>query len=198
MPGDYPAAGNGGTAKPVFDIDSVGLISLLEQMNLGLDPAEALHGAARPRFESTRFLIGAVTTNFKLLEGEVMPQYAKLAAKIRCGARFIINQIGFDARKMHELIAYMAANGMGGTPLIGNVYLLGPRVAQLFHQGRIPGVVVTKELHDLCAKQAASPDLGKAFFIEFAAKQIAIYRGLGFRGAYLGGVHNFPAIEKIL
>ena len=43
-----------------------------------------------------------------------------------------------------------------------------------------------------------SADRGKAFFLEFAAKQIAIYRGLGFRGVYLGGVHSFPAIERIL
>jgi methylenetetrahydrofolate reductase (NADPH) len=198
MTGDYPIAGNGGTAKPVFDIDSVGLISMLDQMNRGLDPMEARGGVAKARFEKTNFLVGAVTTNFKLREGEVMPQYAKLAAKVRCGAKFIINQIGFDARKKSELLAYMAAHGMGGTPLIGNVYLLSARVAQLFHEGRIPGVVLTRELADLCAKHAASPDKGAAFFLEFAAKQIAIYRGLGFRGAYLGGVHNFPAIEKIL
>ncbi len=200
MTGDYPVAGAGGTAKPVFDIDSVGLISMLAQMNAGLDPNDARAAGAdkRARFERTNFLVGAVTTNFKLREGEVMPQYAKLAAKIRCGARFIINQIGFDARKMSELIAYLRGQGLGGTPLIGNVYLLSPRVAQLFHDGRIPGVVVTRELHELCAKHAASPDGGKAFFTEFAAKQIAIYRGLGYRGTYLGGVHNYPAIERIL
>ena len=198
MTGDYPVAGAGGTAKPVFDIDSVGLISLLAQMNHGLDPNDARSNGQRARIEKTNFLVGAVTTNFKLREGEVMPQYAKLAAKVRCGARFIINQIGFDARKMHELRAYMDAHDMADTPLIGNVYLLGARVAELFHAGRIPGVVVTDELRDLCLKHAQSPDQGKAFFAEFAAKQIAIYRGLGFRGAYLGGVHTFAAIENIL
>ena len=198
MTGDYPVAGNGGSAKPVFDIDSVGLISMLDQMNRGLDPHEMRAGKETPHLEKTNFLVGAVTTNFKLREGEVMPQYAKLAAKIRGGARFIINQIGFDARKMSELRTYMAAHGLGVTPLIGNVYLLSPRVAQIFHEGRIPGVVVTRPLLDLCAKRAASPDGGKAFFLEFAAKQIAIYRGLGYRGAYLGGAHSFPAIEKIL
>ncbi len=198
MTGDYPVAGNGGTAKPVFDIDSVGLITLLDQMNRGLDPHEIRSGKAAPHLEKTNFLTGAVTTNFKLREGEVMPQYAKLAAKIRAGARFIINQIGFDARKMSELLAYMRAHDLGGTPLIGNVYLLSPRVAQIFHEGRIPGVVVTRPLLDLCAKHAASPDGGKTFFLEFAAKQVAIYRGLGFRGAYLGGVHSYPAIESIL
>jgi len=198
MTGDYPIAGSGGTAKPVFDIDSVGLISLLNQMNQGLDPNESQTGVQRPRFERTQFLTGAVTTNFKLREGEVMPQYLKLAAKVASGARFIINQIGFDARKMHELRAYMDAHAMRNVPLIGNVYLLSSRVAQIFHEGRIPGVVVTRELHDLCEKHGRSPDKGKAFFHELAAKQIAIFRGLGYRGAYLGGVHDFPATENIL
>jgi len=198
MTGDYPIAGAGGMAKPVFDIDSVGLVSLLRQMNDGLDPNDSRSGGKRARLGRTNFLIGAVTTNFKLREGEVMPQYAKLEAKVRSGAQFIINQIGFDARKKSELLAYMAAHGLGGTPLIGNVYVLGARVAQVFHEGRIPGVVVSRELNDLCQKHGASPDKGKGFFLELAAKQVAIYRGLGYRGAYLGGVHDMGAVDKVL
>ncbi len=198
MTGDFPIAGAGGVAKPVFDIDSVGLVSLLRQMNEGLDPNEIGGTGKRARLGKTNFLIGAVTTNFKLREGEVMPQYAKLAAKVAAGANYIINQIGFDARKKSELLAYMAAHGLGRTPLIGNVYVLGARVAQVFHEGRIPGVVVSRELNELCQKQGASPDKGKAFFHELAAKQIAIYRGLGYRGGYLGGVHNIAAVEDVL
>ncbi len=37
MTGDYPVAANEGMAKPVFDLDSVGLISMLNRMNKGLD-----------------------------------------------------------------------------------------------------------------------------------------------------------------
>jgi methylenetetrahydrofolate reductase (NADPH) len=196
MTGDYPVAGNEGMAKPVFDIDSVGLISMLNKMNRGLDPKNG-HGKDQ-RLGKTNFLIGAVTTNFKLHEGEVMPQYAKLEKKIECGAEFIINQIGFDSRKISELRAYMDACGLASTPLIGNVYLLSPRVAQIFSEGRIPGIVLTRPLLELCQTHGRTADGGKAFFYEFAAKQMAIYRGLGFRGVYLGGVHNFPAIEKIL
>jgi methylenetetrahydrofolate reductase (NADPH) len=198
MTGDYPVAGNGGNAKPVFDIDSVGLISLLNQMNEGLDSNAVRAGIKRTRFAQTQFLIGAVTTNFKMHEGEVIPQYLKLAAKVASGARFIINQIGFDARKMHELRAYMDEHAMGSVPVIGNVFLLSQRVARVFSEGRIPGVVVTGELLELCDRHGRSPDRGKAFFEELAAKQIAIYRGLGFRGAYLGGVHDFEACESIL
>lgn len=196
MTGDYPVAGNDGLARPVFDIDSIGLISLLNKMNGGLG-AEAANGK-RLQLEKTQFCVGAVTTNFKLREGEVIPQYQKLKKKVECGARFIINQIGFDSRKISELRCYMDAQGMKETPLIGNVYVLSPRVADLFHEGRIPGVVVSDALWELCKMQSGSPDRGKGFFLELAAKQIAVYRGLGFRGVYLGGVHNLASIERIL
>jgi methylenetetrahydrofolate reductase (NADPH) len=196
MTGDYPVAGNDGLARPVFDIDSIGLISLLKTMNQGL--GGVVTNGKRQQLEKTQFSIGAVTTNFKLREGEVIPQYEKLRKKFECGAQFIINQIGFDSRKISELRGYMDTHGMKTTPLIGNVYLLSPRVADLFHEGRIPGVVVSDALRELCRKQAESADRGKAFFMEIAAKQIAIYRGLGFRGVYLGGVHSLAAIERIL
>lgn len=195
MTGDYPVAGNGGLAKPVFDIDSVGLISLLSNMNQGLSSREA---RGDRRLEQTDFCIGAVVSNFKLREGEVIPQYRKLEKKVQCGAHFIINQIGFDSRKASELRLYMDARAMRQTPLIGNVYVLNTRVAEVFRSGRIAGVVVSESLADLCRRQGQSRDKGQAFFAEFAAKQMAIYRGLGYRGAYLGGIHNHSLIERVL
>jgi methylenetetrahydrofolate reductase (NADPH) len=198
MTGDYPVAGNEGLAKPVFDLDSVGLISMLEAMNQGLNPLDQRPRARTERLEKTEFLIGAVTTNYKLLEGELVPQYAKLEKKIQGGARFIINQVGFDSRKAAELRLFMDQRGLRETPLIGNVYLLNGRVARLFSTGRIPGIVLTPALLELCDKQAAGPDAGRAFFQEFAAKQVAIYRGLGYRGAYLGGVHSMEITNRIL
>lgn len=198
MTGDYPVTGNHGMAKPVFDIDSVGLISMLDKMNKGFDLPRAGDRGTAHQLGKTQFLIGAVTTNFKLMEGEVIPQYLKLQKKVECGADFIINQIGYDCRKIHELRLYMDHYGMKQTPLIGNVYVLNPRVAQLFYEGKIPGVVVTKDLFDRCAKYARSADQGRTFFYELAARQMAIYKGLGYRGAYLGGAHDFSTIEKVL
>src|SRR5580700_1481290 len=55
MTGDYPVSGNEGLAKPVFDIDSVGLISLLNKMNLGLRQGVASDGQ---RLDKTQFCIG--------------------------------------------------------------------------------------------------------------------------------------------
>lgn len=196
LSGDAPIGGAEGVAKPVFDIDSVGLLTLLGKMNKGL---AAPGGKKKPkeRLNPTKFFLGAVVTNFKVYENEVIPQYLKLKKKIECGAQFIINQIGYDSRKIHELICYMEMEKLGSVPLIGNVFVLTGGVAKVFNADRIPGVVVSAELLEVCKKKADSPDKGKAFFVELAAKQVAIYRGLGYRGAYLGGVHNYEDIARI-
>jgi methylenetetrahydrofolate reductase (NADPH) len=197
MTGDYPVAGSEGLAKPVFDIDSVGLIAMLNKMNGGFRYTSSVSGKDQT-LDKTRFLIGAVVTNYKLLEGEVVPQLLKLKKKIECGAGFIINQVGFDSRKMHELRVYMEQNDLGRVPLIGNVYVLNARVARIFHEKKIPGVVVSDSLLELCQKRGSASDDGRSFFRELAAKQMAIYRGLGYRGVYLGGIYNYPEIENIL
>jgi methylenetetrahydrofolate reductase (NADPH) len=196
LSGDYSGSGIGGGAKPVFDIDSVGLLTLLGQMNAGLDVTRA--AAKKPaRLDPTKFFPGAVVTNFKLHENEIVPQLLKMEKKIEAGARFLINQIGYDSRKIHELIVWLRQRGHGHVPLIGNVYMLNPGVARVFRTQRIPGVVISDELAEVCERHAASPDKGKAFFLELAAKQIAVYRGLGYRGAYLGGIHTMAEIDQV-
>src|SRR5579875_967781 len=60
LSGDYPAnTGYRGTAAPVFDIDSVGLLAMYTDMNAGLPDSR------RPdqRLERTNFFLGCVVTN---------------------------------------------------------------------------------------------------------------------------------------
>jgi methylenetetrahydrofolate reductase (NADPH) len=178
LSGDFPTTGFQGQAAPVFDTDSVGLLRLLAKTG-------------------TTFFSGAVVSNFKRLESELMPQYFKLAKKISTGARFVINQIGYDARKQDELLKYMDLHGLR-VPVLANVYVLGATHARFFHAGKIPGVTVTDDLLALVEKQAASPDRGRSFFIEFAAKQCAIARGLGYRGIYLGGHLRLEDYDRVL
>ncbi len=197
LSGDFSGPGVHGGAKPVFDIDSVGLLTLLAEMNGGMEVTRP--GAKKSAFlAATRFFPGCVVTNFKLHENEVIPQLLKLEKKIQCGARWIINQIGYDSRKIHELIAWTERRGLGHVPLIGNVYVLNPGVARLFRDQKIPGVVISDELAAICARHESSPDRGKAFFLELAAKQLAVYRGLGYRGGYLGGIHAIADVDRVL
>ena len=126
-----------------------------------------------------------------------MPQYFKLKKKIENGASFIISQIGYDARKQDELLKYMDCFDLH-VPVLANVYVLSLTAARFFHANNIPGVTVTDDLMALVEKQTASNDKGKNFFLEFAAKQCAIAKGLGFRGVYLGGHLKSSDYERIL
>lgn len=192
LTGDYPASGHNGVAKPVFDVDSIGLLKLLRDMNDGLGVPMAGNGLRV--LQSTDFFPGAVATNFKLHENEVVPQLLKLRKKIEVGARFIIGQIGFDARKQSELIAYLRTQGFGGVPLIGNVFLMSARLARFFRTGKIAGVVTSDEFCALAERRHGDHQ----FFLEFAAKQAAIFKGLGYRGVYYGGIEHMADLEAIL
>lgn len=198
LSGDYPGAGYHGHARPVFDLDSVGLLSLLQEMNAGLGVGRRRKDGKDRHLERTRFFVGAVTTNFKLHENEVVPQYLKLAKKIELGARFIITQVGYDARKQHEQLLYVKRRNLAHVPLIGSVYLLNVRTARFFNGGNVPGVVVSDALLETCQRQAGAPDKGRSFFRELAAKQSAILKGLGYRGSYFSGIHRFGDLEQIL
>jgi methylenetetrahydrofolate reductase (NADPH) len=188
LSGDYPAAGYHGRGKPVFDIDSIGLLTMLDEMNRGLARPKVGKNGGETQAAATNFFAGAVATNFKKYENEVVPQLLKLDKKIECGARFVIAQIGYDARKSHEMLCYVG----GRVGLIGNVFLLTRSVARFFRKRTIPGVIISDALFAECERRDGR------FFKELAAKQIAIFKGLGFAGAYLGGVHRIEDVEDIL
>jgi methylenetetrahydrofolate reductase (NADPH) len=186
LSGDYPVMGHRGLAAPVFDIDSVGLLSLFSEMN------EGLRDDRRPDtpLERTDFFLGGVITNHKRYEREVMPQYFKLRKKVRAGARFVINQAGWNTRKDDELLRWIRRDGLA-LHALANVYLLSRTAARAFRRGIIPGIVVSEELLALAERHGASPDKGRGFFVDLAAKHVAVARGLGFDGVYLGG--HMPA-----
>src|SRR4029450_12467067 len=186
LSGDYPVMGHRGLAAPVFDIDSVGLLGLFSDMDAGL------HDERKPgrRLDRTDFFLGCVVTNHKRHEREVVPQYFKLRKKAQAGARFVIKQIGWDTRKDDEILRYIRKEELD-LFAVANVYLLSRGAARVFRAGKIPGVVVSDALLQLAERHGASPDKGRAFFVDLAAKHIAVARGLGYHGVYLGG--HMPA-----
>jgi methylenetetrahydrofolate reductase (NADPH) len=76
--------------------------------------------------------------------------------------------------------------------------LLTPSVLKFFRRQSIPGVVISDAMLRHCEPRIGRGDHGAAFFTELAAKQLAIFRGLGFAGGYLGGVHAIESVEAIL
>lgn len=181
--GDYPKPGYGGLAKPVFDLDSVQALDLIGRLNRG---EGTVTGATRLE-RATGFVRGVAISPFKHSEAELVMQYCKLQRKLLAGADFIITQVGYDARKFHEVLLYLQRAGFGHIPVLGNVFVPNLRVAGLMHAGEIPGCVITDRLYRQIRQEAAAPDKGKRARLERAAKLLAVLKGLGYAGAHIGG-----------
>ncbi len=200
LTGDFPSQGIGGQARPVFDVDSAGLLAMVRQINLDLLEAATKATASRvpsPSLGGPLFFPGAAVNPFKRSEGEYVTQLMKLDLKAKLGAKWVVTQIGFDARKQDELLRYLRLKG-NPMPALGTVFMLGVQSARAFNRWAVPGVCLPDALLSLCEKQAASPDKGRAFFEELAAKQVAVLRGLGYRGAHISGRPDFERVQRVL
>ncbi|MBU1719373.1 MAG: methylenetetrahydrofolate reductase, partial [Bacteroidetes bacterium] len=127
LSGDYPIDGYNNIAQPVFDIDSVGLLKMLEDMNNGLNIKGRKPGTV-VTLDKTDFYLGCAVSPFKTSEAEQVMQYEKLKYKIKAGAKFIVPQLGYNIRKSHELLTYLRENNLN-VPVFGNIYKLSPVVA---------------------------------------------------------------------
>jgi methylenetetrahydrofolate reductase (NADPH) len=180
LTGDYPQSDD--TAHPaVFDLDSVQLVSLINEM----------------RAEGRPFNIAVAVSPFKYTEPDCMYQYLKLEMKISAGANWAVTQVGWDARKFAELKRYLDERGIT-TPLFGNVYVLGKRVAERMATGSPPGCWVSPELLEVVSEESSAPDKGRGARLERAARTVAVLRGLGYAGAYIGGTHDPAEIRTII
>ena len=195
MTGDYPVTGFQGRPAPVFDLDPTHVLELVTEMNAGL-AYSGLKGMIR--HQPSDFFAGAAVSPFKGTEAELMVQYFKLKKKIAAGARFIVTQLGYDARKFHEVIQFLRLAGLD-IPVIGNVYILPYGAGKLMNQNRIPGCVVTDKLLADLDQERNAPDKGMEARILRAAKMYAFMKGMGFAGVHIGG-HGvkFEQVETII
>lgn len=194
--GDYPARdGFEGRAHPVFDLDPTHVMQLVKIMNSGLQ----YQSMGKPvKLAPTDFFAGVAVSPFKQLESELLCQYYKLDKKIRGGAGFIISQIGYDARKMEELVLWLKTRGYS-VPALANIYALTYPAARLMHDNKIPGCVVTDKLLTELEEERKAPDKGKSARLMRAAKMYAIARGMGYKGAHIGGYNmTYEMVEFVM
>jgi methylenetetrahydrofolate reductase (NADPH) len=181
LSGDFPKEGYRGRSRPVFDIDSVALLELLRDAT-----GHGIH-----------FTSGCAVNPFKALEADLLPQLLKLQLKARAGAAFAICQVGWDPRALDELRRWSEARSLG-LALVAPVYVLSRGVARVFHRDEIPGIRLSAELLAMVEQAAASPDKGRGRFLELAAMQVAVARGLGYAGVYIAGQRDAAELDRIL
>jgi len=187
LTGDYPKSSPpapGSDTKsppPFFELDSVQLVSLISEMR----------AAGMP------FWTAVAVSPFKYTEADCAYQYLKLEKKIAAGANCAVTQLGFDARKFAELKRYLDERDLH-IPLLGSVYVLPAKAAEKMSKGEPPGCWVAPELLAQIQSEAKAADKGLAARLERAARMVAILRGLGYAGAYIGGEHRADRVRWII
>ena len=184
MTGDYQYSGYEGRCRPVFDLDPVQALHLVSDMNQGL-VVKGPKGDTRE--EPAHFYPGACVSPFKWVEAETFTQYWKMEKKILAGANFIISQLGYDARKMEELLFYVREKGYK-VPMIANIYIISAGTARFMKGGNIAGGFMSDEFLGILTEEAKAEDKGKAMRLLRAAKMVAIAKGLGYNGVHIGGI----------
>jgi methylenetetrahydrofolate reductase (NADPH) len=181
LTGDYPASADPNQPAPIFDLDSVQLVRLIDE----------LRQAGMP------FHIAVAVSPFKYREADCVYQYVKLEKKIAAGADLAITQVGWDVEKFRELRRYLDERSLR-TPVLGNVYVLTLRAAERMAGGQPPGCWVSPALLEVIRAEQASPDRGRRARLERAARTVAVLRGLGYAGAYVGGTHDATQVAWII
>jgi 5,10-methylenetetrahydrofolate reductase len=136
MTGDHVLAGDHKQAKPVYDVESVQLLKIVDSLNNGKDMSgNDLKG-------STDFFQGAVVTPEA---NPLEPQLIKFEKKVRAGAKFFQTQAIYDINKFKEFMQY--ARKFPVKILAGIVVLKSAGMAN-FINNNVPGIRVPQELID--------------------------------------------------
>lgn len=136
MTGDHVSAGDHKGAKPVYDIESVQLLKVVDSLNTGTD----MYG--NPLKGSTDFFLGAVVTPEAT---PFEPQLIKFEKKVRAGARFFQTQAVYDIEKFREFMGYARKHPV--KILAGLVVLKNAGMAN-FLNNYVPGIKVPQGLID--------------------------------------------------
>ena len=171
LTGDHPVVGDCKNAKPVYDLDSVGILKMLSKMEeTGLDcGGNELTGGA------PKFFKGASVT--PVYEPRFL-QINKLRQKVEAGAAYIQTQGIFDIDTLKRFMDDVHAAGIDVPIMAGIIPLKAAGMAKFMNQN-VPGIDVPQDMID---RLAAAAEEGKAtgvkglpmkLGIEMAAEMIA-------------------------
>ncbi len=170
MSGDHPIKGDHAGAKPVYDLDSVQLLELIQKLNKGTDFSGSL-------LEGTPDFFAGAATNTELNELSLI----KLGKKIKAGARFIQTQAVFDIERFSGFMDKLNAIEPRIKVIAGIIPLKSEKSARFLNKN-IAGIRVPDDVLKL---MQASKD-PQALGMELASELIKELR------RFCCGVHIMP------
>jgi methylenetetrahydrofolate reductase (NADPH) len=143
LTGDLPSSGDHPQAKPVYDLDSVSLISVIKGLNEGHDMMKnELKG-------KTDFFIGAVINPGADTEASYELQIMKMEKKIAAGAQFFQTQAIFDPDSFSR---FMKRVEQYKIPVLAGVIPLKSAGMAKFMNKSVAGVCVPQAMIDKISK----------------------------------------------
>ena len=171
LTGDHPVVGDCKQSKPVYDLDSVGILNMLSQMEAtGCDCGGNPLTGGSPKF----FKGAAVTPVYE----PMILQVNKLRQKVEAGARYIQTQGIFDLESLKRFLDAVDKANIN-VPIMAGIIPLKTAGMAKFMNANVPGIAVPQEQID---RLAAAAEEGKAtgvkglpgkLGIELAAQLIA-------------------------
>ena len=186
LTGDHTTLGDHPQAMPVFDLDSVQLLSAVTLLMNGKDMAgNDLEG------QPPQFCLGAVVNPGA---DPLEPQIAKMEKKIAAGAQFIQTQAVYEVDKF---AAFMEKVKHLNVPIMaGIVFLKSPGMAK-FMNANVAGIHVPDEIIDELAAAGKEKRVEKS--LEISARLIKELKGLcqGIHIMSLGWERHIAAVLEM-
>ena len=139
LTGDLPSSGDHPQAKPVYDLDSVSLLSVIQGLNEGKDMM------GNPLVGKTDFFAGAVVNPGADTEASYELQILKMEKKIAAGARFFQTQAIYDPVLFEK---FMKRVEQYKVPVLAGVIPLKSAGMAKFMNKNVAGVSVPQAMID--------------------------------------------------
>jgi len=179
--GDPPSVGDYPETSGVYEVDSVGLVKVLNRLNQGTDWSGKTLGG------STNFTIGvAVNPVADDLDSEI----ERFHAKIEAGAHFAMTQPIFDPEHWHAFVKKLGAKPP--IPVLVGIWPLNSYKQALRLNNEVPGIVIPDALlHSLESAGIAARERGFQ-----VARDMLAWARTELAGAYL--IPPFKRYEEVL
>ena len=164
LTGDHTRMGDHQDAKPVYDLDSVGLLQALSRLEAGTDMGVDVKGNANRLDGAPTFFKGCCVTP---CSPDVEAQVIKLEKKVQAGAQFVQTQAVYEPAAFEEFMRRVER--LKVPILVGIVVLKSAGMAKYMNRS-VPGVQVPEEIIKRMAD--APPEDRKKVSAEIAGRLV--------------------------
>jgi len=150
-----------------FEVDSIGLVNILQNLNRGLDVS------GHPLGKQTEFLTGVALNPHAVNPEEELHRFQ---LKLQAGANFAVTQPIFDVEQLAAFMERMRS-AAGSLPVVAGIYPLTSYRNAEFMNNEVPGISLPPAIMDRM-RGADTGEAARAEGVKIAQETLLAVRGL--------------------